>query len=341
MTERERRSLTAVALLSVTADGLRGWTAGAGRWALAAPLLAFPLCLLAVKGQERLRADNLLGGTEKPCGNRVGRWVRWHYLLWGLLLLAERCAAHGQRLTVLTDGAEQWLCLGLSLGVCLWLGRGEGAVPTRGGRAVYLLATVALGAVTLTVLPRVELGRLLPRELGEAAGLPATVARMVSLSGYAVYTACLPIYNKDKKSDGAVRRTVMLCGVLVLFCVLSVGTAGAVLTAETPLLLLLGKAAAPLAAVLVLCDWMTMAMLAYGCGVLLRSLIGWRWGRTAALIVVFLAAGWPGERETVRALLSRWATWGGVLGGFVLPALLLWRKRTQDVGEKSDGKSEI
>lgn len=339
MTERERRGLTAVTMLSAATDGLCPWAAWAGSQMWVAPLLALPLCLLAAKGQARLTADGVLAGAEHHGGNRVGRWVRWLYLLLGLFLLAERGVAHGERLTALTDGSGRWLCLAVSGGLCLWLGRGKGAVTARSGRVIFLLAATALGAVLLGLLPRTEPARVLAWD-GKAAGVPAAAVGVLSLSGYGVYARCLPIYNKEgaKQRGGWV---AALCGALALLCREMVGTLGAGLTARTeaPLLLALGKAAAPMAAVLILCDWLTLTVLAYGCGALLRSLVGWKWGREAAIGATILVAGLLWEQETARAFLSRWALWGGVIGGVAVPVLLLCRKRPQDVEDKRGEKT--
>lgn len=338
-TNREGRSLSAVVLLPAAVDGICHLAGQVGRWMWTAPLLAIPLCLLAARGQARLRESGLLREAEEPYGNRVGRWVKWHYLLWGLLLMTERGMAYTRRLTELSSGQTgRWLCLGLGFGLCLWLGRGEGAVPLRAGRVIYLIAAVALGTVALVFLPKVEVGYLLPGGLQEAAGLSTAVAGVVSLSGYAVYVGCLPIiYNKERAGGW----TAALCGGLALLCGVTAGTLGAALTArlDAPLLTLLGRYGAPVVAVLILCDWMTLAVLGYGCGALLHALTGWGQGKIAVTAAALFAAGLLGEDDGARALVARWAAWSGALGGAVVPTVLLWWGRHPRYGRKAAAKN--
>lgn len=347
ITRRERLALTTAVLIPMVAESLGDVAKRAGRLMWLVPLIALPLGVLIGRSWARLGDREFSEGMEQAFGKRVGRWVKWLYLCWGVYLLGERARAYSMRLTV-TAGSEgtRWLYFAVGFTLCLWLRGKGGRALARTGMMFFYGAAAVLGMVLVLCLPSIEPRNLLPLQGDEWRGLWGAAVETVSFAGYGVFALCLPMGREDTQGT---RWTVFCCGGYTALNLAAVGTLGAGLTArwgEPFFRLSQGATFAGLrwealaAAVLTLCDWAGLALLVFGCGRLWSELTGTARGFAAVVTAVFIIVGLFGEsRAEPRSL----TVWGNLCVGALIPlaAMAAWgRKRGRLNGTKYGDEKE-
>lgn len=343
---RERLELTAAALVPAALGLLGRAVDRGGRVSWLGPLAALPVGLFLCYAWNRLGERDLGGGLEGAFGRWGGRAAEVLYLLWAAVLLAECGARYAQRFQTLFEGeGTRWLFLGTALVLCLWLGRGEGAVLARTGRIFFLAVWVTLGLVLLLALPGVDWRNLWPPERTDWAGLPRSGGLCLSLAGYGVYALCLP-HAPERNGEKGWPWAVWGCGALGAALLLVTGTFGPALAAEMeePFFFLLEGVRVPgafrrgeaaLAAVLALGDVTLLALLTRGCETLWGDLApGPRWGGAALAAAGFWAAGMLPGREVVWAGLEKAVPVGNLVLDVLLPAFAVLTRRFRERRKK-------
>ena len=365
---RERLEVTAAALVPA-ALGLLGPTVLlAGRLSWLGPVLALPvgLCLCPIWG--RLGKRSLSAGLEEAFGRVGGKVAVTLYLLWGLVLLTDAARRYSERLLTISEGeGVRWFFLAVALGLCLWLGRGNGAAFARTGRIFFLAVTITFGGALLLSLPGVDWKNLWPVEGADWRELPGSGALCLSLPGYGVYALCLP-RREGERPKNTWPWTVWGCILFAALLFVVVGVFGPALSGQMgdPFLYLLEGVQVPgafqrgvagLIALLTLADLVLLTMLSRGCiplwqeAVPVFSGIGCLW----VALAFALAGALPGLGRIwgwLAAVLPR----GNLLLGVLLPVLSVLTigvrgyrknraifsgkdfKKEADVAVKPDGK---
>jgi len=358
---RERLEVTAAALVPAALGLLGPAVMLAGRVSWLGPALALPvgLCLCPVWG--RLGRESLDRGLEEAFGRAGGKLAELLYLLWALALLTDAARRYSQRLLTVSQGeGARWLFLLAALGLCLWLGRGDGAAFARTGRLFFLAVGAALGLILLLALPGADWKNLWPPAGMDWRELPGSGALCLSLAGYGVYALLLP----RREGDGLNRTwpwAAWGCGVLGALLFIVVGVFGPALTwqLEDPFLSLLEGVQVPgafrrgeagLVAVLALADIVLLALLSRGATALWRELVpvfpGLGWIPVGAAFI--LAGVLPGLGQAWGQLVAAVPA-GNLILGVLLPVLAVLtievrerrKKRATFCGGNFVGKADV
>ena len=302
----------------------------AGRLSWLGPVLALPVGLCLCPVWDRLGRTSLSHGLEEAFGPLGGKLAGTLYLLWALALLADAAGRYSERLLTVSEGeGVRWLFLLSAFGVCLWLGRGTGAVFARTGRLFFLAVGTTLALILLLALPGIDWKNLWPPESSDWRELPGSAALCLSLAGYGIYALCLP-----RREGNGVRRSwpwaAWGCGLFALLLFTVVGAFGPVLAGRMgePFLYLLEGEQVPgafrrgeagLIALLALADLALLTLLGRGVMTLWSGLVpvfpGLGWIPAAA---AFALAG------VLPSMGRPWARlWAALPGGNLILGVLL------------------
>ena len=358
---RERTELTVTALTPAALSLLPALAAWGGRLAWLGAVIALPVGLWLCSLWRTLGEEDLSRGLRRAFGPWIGGLFQALYLAWGLFLLAGSAQRYADRLMTTVQGeAVRWLFLGVGLALCLWLGRGDGAVLARTAKLIFLATLAVMGLTLILALPALDWRNLWPPAVGDWMGLPASVALTSSLAGYGIYALCLPGRQGDQMDTRP--WAIGGCAALTLLIIIVVGAFGPVLTAQMaePFLFLLQGVEVPgafqrgeaaLMAMLALADLLLLAMLAWGCKCLWRDLSRSRlqWVGEVLPAGAFLLAGVLTGGETGVWFAQAVAPIGNLIFGIGIPAFaVLTRKlrgteREQPIfsGRKTGPKEDV
>lgn len=280
---RERLEVAAAALIPAGLGLLGPAILLAGRLSWLGPLLALPVGLCLGPVWRRLGERDLPAGLRAAFGRVGGKAAALLYFLWALALLADAARRYSERLLTISEGeGVRWFFLVTALALCLWLGRGDGAVLARSGQLFAMAVLATLGGALLLSLPGVDWMNLWPPEGTEWQGLPGSGALCLSLTGYGIYVLCLP---RQRERDGGKTWpwAAWGCGLYAALLFIVVGTFGPALAGRMgePFLYLLEGVQVPgafqrgeagLVALLTLADLALLTVLSRGSMALWREL---------------------------------------------------------------------
>ena len=358
---RERTELTVTALTPAALSLLPALAAWAGRLAWLGSVIALPVGLWVCSLWRALGEEDLSRGLRGAFGAWGGGLFQALYLAWGLVLLTGSIQRYVDRLMTTVQGeAVRWLFLGVGLCLCIWLGRGNGAVLARTAKLIFLATLAVMGLVLILSLPALDWRNLWPPAAGDWMVLPASVALTGSLAGYGVYALCLPVRRGDQMDTRP--WAIGGCGALTLLIIIVVGAFGPALTAQMaePFLFLLQGVEVPgafqrgeaaLIAVLSLADLLLLALLTWGCRSLWRELTRSRlnWVGVVLPAGAFLLAGLSTGGETGLWFAQVAAPVGNLIFGIGVPAFAvltrkLWKgERVRPIfsGRKTGKKEDV
>lgn len=318
--------------------GLLGTLCSAGRLSWLGAVLALPVGLWLSPLWRELGREGLPLALEGAFGRGFGKLAQLLYLLWALVLLWSSAHTYAHRLERLLPGAE-WFFLLSALAVCLWLSRGREEVFARTGRLFFLAAAVTLIFALALAVPGLDWRNLWPPEREDVVGVPYSALLCLSLTGYGVFSLCLPCREEDGSRFGW---TLWGGAALAWLLLTVVGTFGPKLAGalDEPFLMALQGVEVPgafrrgeavLAAVLTLADFTLLALLSRGSRSLWEQAApkGWAWAGYALPAAAILAAGVLRKGGVWRTV-SEWLPAGNLIFGTVIPILAVLGRKVRE-----------